>query len=285
MPMLLAAGMATTSCSTMQRINVIPTYKEIEIGAETSKEIESKIKIYRDTLVVNYIKDLGKEIASHSPRQNVRYQFKVVDTPTINAFAVPGGWLYVNLGLIALTESESELAGVIGHEIAHVAKKHGARQMTTFYGLSFMFELVQNLQIKARSIVSWFLNVGGTMTLLKYSRDMETEADKVGVNMVHKTGIDPNGMIGFFEKMKAKQAKNPGWAENLLSTHPTTTSRISSVNEEVKKFKAIKIKHNTPRYDKVRKHVRKYLEFDKAPAKSKKKGKIITAINPTVRIK
>jgi predicted Zn-dependent protease len=261
-PMLLVAGMAGTSCSTMQRINIIPTAREVEMGAETSREIESQVKIYQDTLVVNYIKYLGKEIAFHSPRQNVRYQFKVVDIDEVNAFAIPGGWLYVNLGLIAFTESESELAGVIGHEIAHVAKKHGARQMTAFYGLSFALDMTRYMKNKVRDLSSWFINVGGQFTLLKYSRDMESEADKAGIKMIHKTGIDPNGMANFFKKLKEMQAKDPGWADKLLSTHPATSSRISRMEDEVLKMKSVTIRTNTPRYDRVRSHVRKYLKTD-----------------------
>jgi len=261
--LFLACAIGMTGCSTISKFNVIPTSREVEIGAETSREIESQITLYQDTVVVNYIEDLGKKIASHSKRQSIRYKFHVVDTKEVNAFALPGGWLYVNLGLIALAETESELAGVIGHEIAHVSRKHGARQLTAYYGLSFALGLTQvgNENRQAKDTAAWFINVGGTMTLLKYSRNMESEADDTGLDMVYDAGIDPRGMKEFFIKMKALQAKEPGWADKLLSTHPVTSSRISKIDEETKDMIG-PVTKDSDRFQKVRAIVRKYLKMD-----------------------
>ena len=124
------------SCATIGRFNILSTEQEVEIGREAAREIERDLKLYNDPVVTAYVNGLGQTLAGYSSRSGLTYYFKVVDTDEVNAFALPGGWLYVNRGLITTAESESELAGVIGHEIGHVDKKHGARghQQTAWRG-------------------------------------------------------------------------------------------------------------------------------------------------------
>ena len=122
-------------------INIFTDAEEVQLGKQFSREIEKELKIYSDPVVTAYIDQLGQHLASYSQRRNITYHFKVVNTEAVNAFAVPGGYLYVNIGLIRAAENESELAGVIGHEIGHVVGKHGAKQMTRQLGLAAVAQL------------------------------------------------------------------------------------------------------------------------------------------------
>ena len=122
-------------------INIFTDVQEVQLGKQFSREIEKELKIYSDPIITAYIDQLGQHLVNHSQRQNITYHFKVVNTEAVNAFAVPGGYLYVNIGLIRTAENESELAGVIGHEIGHVVGKHGVKQMTRQLGLAAVAQL------------------------------------------------------------------------------------------------------------------------------------------------
>ena len=156
-------------------INIFSDTQEVQLGKQFSREIEKEMKIYSDPVVTTYIAQLGQHLASHSQRKNITYHFKVVNTEAVNAFAVPGGYLYVNIGLIRAAENESELAGVIGHEIGHVVGKHGVKQMTRQLGLAAVAQLALGEdQNKLEQMVAGLAANG---VLMKYSRDAEREAD------------------------------------------------------------------------------------------------------------
>ena len=163
--------------------------------------------------------------------------FKVVDTEVVNAFALPGGWLYINRGLIAAAENESELAGVVGHEIGHVVGRHGARQITKAFGLQMLLELaVGEKPSAARQIAGQFAEVGAGLTLLKYGREAEREADRFAVEETYAAGIDPEGMATFFEKLMAMHASEPKGVEVWFSTHPPSRERIANVRAQIQKL-------------------------------------------------
>ena len=126
----------------LQNFNIVSDAQEIEMGRQFSQEIEKELKLYEDPEVVQYIQDLGQRLAKVSKRANITYYIKVVDTDVVNAFALPGGYLYVNRGLISTAETESELAGVMGHEIGHVVGRHGAKALSRQYGLQIITGLV-----------------------------------------------------------------------------------------------------------------------------------------------
>jgi predicted Zn-dependent protease len=183
---------------------------------------------------VQYVRTLGESLAEHSRRSDIPYHIKVVDTDDVNAFALPGGYLYVNRGLISTAENESELAGVMGHEIGHVVGRHGAKQISRAYGLEIITTLITgNNPSTARQIAGQFAGIGGTLGMFHYSRDAEREADALAVQEMYDTGIDPEGMATFFEKLMALHEREPGRLEALFSTHPATQERIQNVRKDI----------------------------------------------------
>ncbi|MDE3000672.1 MAG: M48 family metallopeptidase [Gemmatimonadota bacterium] len=226
---------SVASCATIGRFNVLSTEQEIEIGREAAREIERDLKLYDDPVVTAYINRLGQMLSRYSRRSGVTYYFKVVDTDEVNAFALPGGWLYVNRGLITTAENESELAGVVGHEIGHVDGRHGARAISRQLGAAFFLELTlggKNAsagQRAGRQVADLFVG----MQQLSYGRDAEREADRFAVESTYATGIDPEGTASFFEKLMAMQKKEPGRLGRLFSTHPPSRERIENVRAQI----------------------------------------------------
>ena len=237
---ILLLWIGSLSCAAVGQLNLLSTQDEVEIGRQAAREVEQSMPMYKNPVVVAYIDSLGQALVKHSRRSNIRYSFKVVDTDQVNAFALPGGWLYVNRGLILASEDESELAGVIGHEIGHVVGRHGARQISKQYGLAVLVGLVagssEGGSSIARDIAGQFASLGAGLTLLKYGRDAEREADSFAVEELHAAGIDPDGMATFFEKLLAMHEKNQGETATLFSTHPPTAERISNVRAQIQQL-------------------------------------------------
>ena len=227
------------SCATISQINFLSTADEVGIGRQAAKEVEDSLPMLTDREVVDYVRELGHRLARQAKRQDVEYVFKVVDSSDVNAFALPGGWLYVNAGLIATADTESELAGVMAHEIGHVVGRHGARQISAQYGLALLLEIVAGGpggDSVSRQIAGQFAGLGAGLTLLKYSRDMEREADALAVEETYAAGIDPAGIGVFFKKLMKLHASEPGGLDVFFSTHPPTNERIKSVVAEIAKL-------------------------------------------------
>ena len=222
-------------CAALSQLNLLSTEQEVEIGRQAAAEVEASMPMYDDPEITAYVDSLGQLLARHSRRTNLKYHFKVVDTDDVNAFALPGGYLYVNRGLITEAATESELAGVVAHEIGHIVGAHGARQISKQYGMAILLELTLGGRDPslARDIAGQFANIGGALALLKYGRDAEREADVFAVEETYSVGIDPEGMATFFEKLLALHETEPGGMEVLFSTHPPTDERISSAREQI----------------------------------------------------
>jgi beta-barrel assembly-enhancing protease len=209
--------------------------KEVAIGRQLAAEVDRSSKIINDPLVTEYINRVAQNIVLHSDSK-VPFTIKVVDSQEVNAFALPGGFLYVNRGLLEAADNEAEVAGVIAHEIAHVAARHGMEQASKG-------ELFNYLSIP----LIFFGGIGGyairqglglavPLTFLKFSRGAEKEADRLGAQYMWAAGYDPNALITFFEKLQAKNKKKPGTLSKLFSTHPMTGDRITEVRELVARF-------------------------------------------------
>ena len=235
-------------------INIFSDAQEVQLGKQFSREIEKEMKIYSDPVVTAYIDQLGQHLANHSQRQNITYHFKVVNTDVVNAFAVPGGYLYVNIGLIRAAENESELAGVIGHEIGHVVGKHGVKQMTRQLGLAAVAQLALGEdQNKLEQMVAGLAANG---VLMKYSRDAEREADGHAVQEMYDAGIDPEGMATFFEKLLKLQKGKPSKLEQMFSTHPPTAERIAAVRYRIAKLpRKSNLKRDSQRFHQIKKRL------------------------------
>ena len=235
-------------------INIFTDAQEVQLGKQFSREIEKEMKIYSDPVVTAYIDQLGQHLANHSQRGNITYHFKVVNTDVVNAFAVPGGYLYVNIGLIRAAENESELAGVIGHEIGHIVGKHGVKQMTRQLGLAAVAQLALGEdQNKLEQMVAGLAANG---VLMKYSRDAEREADGHAVQEMYDAGIDPEGMATFFEKLLKLQKGKPSKLEQMFSTHPPTTERITAVRYRIAKLpRKSNLKRDSQRFHQIKKRL------------------------------
>ena len=253
--LILMTGNGVLGCAgTISDINIFSDAQEVQLGKQFSRQIEQDLKIYSDPTVTAYIDQLGQHLANHSQRQNITYYFKVVDTEVVNAFAIPGGYLYVNIGLIRAAENESELAGVIGHEIGHVVGKHGVKQMTRQLGLAAMAQLaLGENQSKLKQMVAGLAANG---VLMKYGRDAEREADIYAVQEMYDAGIDPEGMATFFEKLLKLQKGKPSKLEQIFSTHPPTAERIATVRARIAQLpRKPNLKKDSQRFHQIKKRL------------------------------
>ncbi len=207
---------------------------EIREGKQYSQEIEATLKLVQDPVVTEYVNRIGQNLVRNSDAK-VPFTIKVVDSDEINAFALPGGYFYVNSGLILAADEEAELAGVMAHEIAHVAARHYARQKTR----SNMANLATIPLIFVGGGLGYGLyeaaGIGIPLTFLHFSREFEAEADYLGLQYMYKSGYDPNAFVTFFEKVQAKEKKKPGTLSKAFSTHPPTPDRIEHTQEEIAK--------------------------------------------------
>ena len=206
--------------------------KQIALGKQVSQEVETQSKIITDPVVSEYINRLGQNLVRNSDSQ-VPFTIKVIDSDDINAFALPGGFFYVNSGLILAADEEAELAGVMAHEIAHVAACHAARENTRAslaqlmtIPLIFLGGPIGYAGYEAASFAV-------PMTFLKFSRGFEAQADYLGVEYMYKAGYDPQAFVSFFEKLQAQEKKKPGTISKAFSTHPQTPDRIEASQKEI----------------------------------------------------
>jgi predicted Zn-dependent protease len=206
--------------------------KEIRIGKEYAQQVEASVKLVQDPVINEYVNRVGQNIVRNSDAQ-VPFTIKVVDSDEINAFALPGGFFYVNTGLIMAADNEAELAGVMAHEIAHVTARHATRQMTrgqlaNLATIPLIF-LGGGVGLAVRSAAGF----GLPLTFLSFSRGFEEEADYLGLQYLYASGYDPQAFISFFEKIQAKEKQKPGTLAKAFSTHPQTPDRIEKSQEEI----------------------------------------------------
>ncbi|MGA2698013.1 MAG: M48 family metallopeptidase [Terriglobales bacterium] len=205
---------------------------EIRMGRQYAQMVESSSKLVSDPVVSEYVNRIGQNLVRNSDAK-VPFTIKVIDADEINAFALPGGFFYVNSGLIMAADNESELAGVMAHEIAHVAARHATRQMTrgqlANIGTIPLIFVGGGIGYAVRSVAS----IGLPMTFLTFSRGFEAEADYLGLQYMYKTGYDPQSFVAFFEKIQAQEKKKPGTLAKAFSTHPQTPDRIEASQKEI----------------------------------------------------
>jgi len=211
-------------------MNFFSPQQDIELGQEVSQDAERQLPMLRRPQVDDYLNRLGKRLAANAPGEKYPYQFKCVNDSTINAFALPGGFLYVNRGTIEAASNEAELAGVMSHEIGHVALRHGTNQASKQYLAQAPLAILGSV-LGGNSGAAILAQIGTAFTLnsvlLKYSRDDERQADLMAAQILYDTGYDPRYVVSFFEKLGDKE----GW--ELMSSHPNRESRIQTINAEI----------------------------------------------------
>ncbi len=206
--------------------------KEIAMGKQYAAMVEQTAKMVQDPVVTEYVNRIGQNLVRNSDAR-VPFTIKVIDSDEINAFALPGGFFYVNSGLILAADEEAELAGVMAHEIAHVAARHATRQMTRLNWANLatlpLIFIYSPIGYAAQGLVS----IGLPLTFMKFSRNFEAEADYLGLEYMYATGYDPQAFIAFFEKIQAKEKQKPGTLSKAFASHPQTPDRIAASQREI----------------------------------------------------
>ena len=218
--------------------------KEIALGKQLAQEVERSAKLIDDPVVTEYVNRVGQNLVRNSDAR-VPFTIKVIDSDEVNAFALPGGFFYVNSGLILRAQEESELAGVMAHEISHVTARHGTKNATR--GQILQLATIPLLLLGPAGLAGYGLyeglNVALPLTYLKFSRDAEREADFLGLQYMYKAGYDPNAYVTFFERIQADDKRRPGTIAKVFSTHPPTPERIEHAQKEI-----ARILPNRPEY-------------------------------------
>ena len=214
------------------------TQQEVDMGAQYAAQIDQQLPLIRDPEIVRYINVLGDSIARVSDDRDLNWSFKVVDQPDVNAFAVPGGHIYIYRGLIEKTANMSELAGVMGHEIAHVTRRHSVKQMAKGERANVLvaagcIAVPAACQSGAGSAA---IQVVGGAAFAKFSRDDETEADRDGVTYVTRAGIDPRGMPSMFRTLLSLRTSSPSAVEGWFASHPIEEARVRTTEAEIAKI-------------------------------------------------
>jgi predicted Zn-dependent protease len=240
-------------------VNFYSLEREIALGKQLAQEVERSAKLVDDPMVVNYVNRVGQNLVRNSDAR-VPFTIKVIDSDEINAFALPGGFFYVNSGLVLRADEESELAGVMAHEISHVAARHGTRNETKA-------QIAQYAMIPAMIFIpgTWAgyaiyegLQFAVPLGYLKFSRDAEREADFLGLQYMYKAGYDPNSYVSFFEKIQAEERHHPGSIPKIFSTHPPTAERIQNIQKEIGTILPVRSEYivSTSEFDVVRARLR-----------------------------
>ena len=261
-------------------INLYSLEREIGLGKQLAQEVERSSKLIDDPVVTEYVNRVGQNLVRNSDAR-VPFTIKVIDSDEVNAFALPGGFFYVNSGLILRAQEESELAGVMAHEISHVTARHGTKNASKG-------ELMQLATIPLMLLgpggwagygIYQGLNLALPLTFLKFSRDAEREADFLGLQYMYKAGYDPNAYVTFFERIQADEKRRPGTIPKVFSTHPPTPERIEAAQKEIARILPAKSEYivTTSEFDSVRSRLRGIMFSRKATDN--------TAGKPTLRTK
>jgi Zn-dependent protease with chaperone function len=268
---LLVLVLAATAAHAAREIkpgwNLFSPEQDVELGRQAAQEIEKEVKVVDDQQLTNYVSRIGKRLAANSQAPNYPYTFKVVADDSINAFALPGGPIYVHSGLIAAADNEAQLAGVMAHEVGHVALRHSTHQASKARAWQIPLALASGALDRSGGLLGSLAQLGigfGVNSLfLKYSRDAEKDADIVGAHMMARTGYDAVEMARFFEKL---QGEGGSRMPQFFSDHPNPGNRVNYVSQEVRELpQANYTKGDTPEFASMRKRAAAI----KAPPKPK----------------
>jgi beta-barrel assembly-enhancing protease len=233
----LYAGAAVAQTHYKPGFNLFSPKQDQDIGKQSAAEAERQLPILHDQSIDAYVGRVGKRLAAVAPGAEYAYQFKVVNASDINAFALPGGYMYVNRGLIEAAQNEGQLAGVMAHEMAHVALRHGTSQASKAYlgqaGLSLLGGLVGKDDQSTEQTIATIGGFGLNALFLKYSRTAEEQADVTGAQMMAAAGYNPADMVSFFDILANEQKHNPTKVEQFFSSHPAPANRAARIQEEI----------------------------------------------------
>jgi Zn-dependent protease with chaperone function len=251
-------------------INIFSPQQDVEVGRETAKQAEQQLPMLNDQRIDGYLTRLGKRLAEKAPGDKFPYEFRGVNDLSINAFALPGGFLFINRGTIEAADDEAQLAGVIGHEVGHAALRHGTNQVTKAYLAQAPLAILGGV-VGSKGALGVVAQIGAgfgvNSILLKYSRDAERQADIVGTQILYDCGYDPRAMAQFFEKLAAEGGKR---APQFFSSHPNPENRADSVDAEVQRLGGYSrgMKTDSPEFQAIKGYVKSLPPPPKSAAKS-----------------
>jgi len=233
---LMSGAVFLTSC-------VVSTQQEVQLGTQYAQQINAQLPIMRDANVNSYINSLGNSLARVADNRNLSWRFYVVDSREVNAFAVPGGFVYINRGLIERARTMNQLAGAMAHEIAHVTQRHSVEQMAQAQradaGLTLACILTSVCQSGAASAA---IQVSGSALFAKFSRDDESEADRYGVQYLVAAGIDPRGMVDMFQTLLNERRSRPTAVDAWFRTHPLEENRIAETQAQIAHYPTTRLR-------------------------------------------
>jgi len=248
-------------------LNFYSLEREIALGKQFAQEVEKSSKLIDDPVVVEYVNRVGQNLVRNSDAR-VPFTIKVIDSDEVNAFALPGGFFYVNSGLILRAQEESELAGVMAHEISHVTARHITKNETK--GQIMQLASIPLILLGPGGWAGYGiyqgLNLTMPLTFLMFSRQAEKEADYLGVQYMYKAGYDPNSYVTFFERIQADEKRRPGTIPKVFSTHPPTPDRIENTQKEIASILPSKPEYivSTSEFDSVKARLRNIMFSRKA---------------------
>src|SRR5687768_13742774 len=231
----LAAGVAEAQTKVNPGWNMFSPQQDVEIGQQSAVEAERQMPVLNDSTVQNYLNRIGQKLAANAGGPNFQYRFRVVNASDINAFALPGGYIYINRGIIENARNEGEIAGVVAHEIAHSALRHGTHQASKAYAAQAGLQILGGLLggrvgNNTAQILNTIGGVGLNALFLKFSRELETQADVRGAQILAASGYSPTDMVSFFDQLaKVDTAKKTTW----LSHHPAPPDRQARIEKEL----------------------------------------------------
>ena len=223
---LVAAGCATTGINKGQ-FNIVSSAEEVEMGRQFTEEVAKEYTVYNNAAVTAYVQGVGNKVTGVCDRTDIQYRFAVIEKDEMNAFALPGGYIYVYTGLMKQMDDEAQLAAVIAHEVGHVAARHSAERLSQQYGYQFIAGLV--LGKDPNAYAELFANIFSTSGFLYFGRKNEYEADRLGAAYLNKAGYEVGGMVELMGKLKNLEEREPTKFEEWLSTHPPTGERLTEV--------------------------------------------------------
>jgi predicted Zn-dependent protease len=249
---LLFLSCATTGPGGRKSLILISSNEEISIGQKMAAQVDSTEKVLPDNEVQDYVNGVGQKIAHVSDRKDLPFHFRILESKEINAFATPGGYIYVYSGLLKILDDEAELAGVLSHEISHVVARHGVKKLQQVLGVQVVLSIALGSSSQlSQDLVSTSIGI----ILQGYSRDNEFEADQFGTFYMEKAGYNPEGMAELLGKLDKLSDKAPTFFEKLSASHPPTKERIARVEKEITGFgeKSKELLFNKEEYEAIKK--------------------------------
>jgi predicted Zn-dependent protease len=239
---IVAAVLAVSLLSAMPAaaVNLFSVQQDVEVGHRAAVDAERQLPMMRDAAVEAYVNAVVHRLAAQAPGPRFSYRARVVNSAEINAFALPGGYVYVNRGLISAVRSEAELAGVLAHEMAHVAERHGTEQATKAYGAQAGLGVLSQVLGGRGRRINTAQQIAGSLGLnalfMKFSRNAETEADQVGAQIMARAGYDPMAMASFFDLLQARQRSHPNAVAQFFSSHPPPANRSANIRAHARQL-------------------------------------------------